>query len=258
MHSIKETITFISPHQDDIALSLACFLYQLALKKRDIQVVNCFTQSSYAPYSDFTLRKDITNMRNLEDRNFYAQVDPSGAFHIYNLSEPDSLIRLSNQDLDYHLLDRPLDTEDIIDCFRIRKKLIGLIKGIVMLPMAIEYHIDHVLACLAGLSTITTCDNLCFYLDVPSWLRTEMQDICKRVDTVENMIACKLVPYIYSSEYNWDKRALSTIYKSQISEQELNAFASAPFQGEIFLVPSKSLVAQKLSLRKVTWTDLRT
>lgn len=248
----KETITIISPHQDDAALSLGNFIF--CHKETSIIIINCYTMSEYSPFCGGLNREGVMKKRSKEDAVFgnHIQMDSN---NFVNLDEPDGPIRLNTRNMDALLTERELTDIDLMHLYSLRQGMVGHLNGLLILPLGIGGHIDHNLACLAGLSLIKEYSSIAFYLDVPYWFRTSFEKIQERIRYVESLLGISLTPHIDQSTEKWDKKLLSRIYSSQITEKEVLQIVSAPFMGEIILTLSHS-IANKLTLKAIGWTDL--
>lgn len=249
---IKETITIISPHQDDAALSLGNFIVRR--RAASFNIVNCYTVSEYSPFHQGLNRDGVMKKRSEEDKVFrnHKQGD---SIRLTNLDEPDGPIRLNTRDMDALLTERVLSDRDIEHLSSLRRGMTGHLKGMLLLPLGIGGHIDHILACMAGLSLIKEYTSFAFYLDVPYWLRTSLEKVKQRARYIESFAGISLTPHIDSLPDVWDKRLLSQIYSSQITEKEILQIVNSPFQGEIVLASTNS-IANRLALQAVRWTDL--
>ncbi len=249
---IEKTITIISPHQDDAALSLGNFITRR--KVAPIIIVNCYTVSEYSPFHQGLNRSGVIKKRNEEDKAFrnYKQ---GASIRLINLDESDGPIRLKTRDMDVLLTERILSDKDIEHLSSLRREMAGHLKGMLLLPLGIGGHIDHILACLAGLSLIKEYTSFAFYLDVPYWLRVSLDKVQQRARYIESFAGISLIPHIDTLPEAWDKRLLSKIYSSQITEKDVSQIVNAPFQGEVVLASTNS-IATILSLQAIRWTDL--
>ena len=249
---IKETISIISPHQDDAALSLGNFIVRR--RAASINIVNCYTVSEYSPFHKRLNRDGVMKKRSEEDKVF-CNHKQGASIQLINLDEPDGPIRLNTRDMDVLLTERVLSDIDIEHLCSLRRGMTGHLKGLLLLPLGIGGHIDHILACIAGLSLIKEYTSFAFYLDVPYWLRVSLDKVQQRARCIESFAGISLTPHIDSLPEAWDKRLLSKIYSSQITEKEILQIVNSPFQGEIVLASTNS-IADRLALQAIRWTDL--
>lgn len=248
----RETITIISPHQDDAALSLGNFIFNH--KETSISIINCFTVTDYSPLYPVFDRADVMRKRRKEDVVFRTQINKNGIQFI-NLDEPDGPIRLNTRNMDAILTERNLNYKDRVHLSSLCKSMAKHLKGLLILPLGVGGHVDHNLACLAGISLIKDNSLIAFYLDVPYWLRSSLEKIKRRIQYIENLSGSSLTPYVEHSSTKWDKKLLSKMYTSQITKEEAIQIVAAPFMGEILLA-TNSLIPEKLALKEIEWTDL--
>ncbi len=67
---ISRVISIVSPHQDDAALSLGLTIRFLARERVSVRIVNCFTISNYAPFSESRDVQEVSALRRHEDARF--------------------------------------------------------------------------------------------------------------------------------------------------------------------------------------------
>ncbi len=181
-------IVVASPHRDDAAFSLGLSIERWLDAGHRVDVLNCFTQSDYAPYSDVaTLHKN--------DRMSFASAVRKREDAAWN-----RLLggRLRFNDLD--LLDAPLRlgcaleevlTVEIRLGDRARARVTGAIAKLArgaapetmafVLPLAIGNHIDHRIVRQAGLEALVASPlPVAFYEDLPYAARPEAMGELKR------------------------------------------------------------------------------
>lgn len=248
----NSTLTIISPHQDDAALSLSNFIMGHDLG--NIRIINFFTISEYCPYANVSERRDIMALRHKEDREFISYKHNS-TVDIIDLAEYDSLIRLGISNMDDIFTTQTLSNADVSCLHSLHRNMAPHIKGRVFVPLAIGGHIDHILAFLASISHFRCYNFVAFYLDVPYWLRTSIDVIKKHIHCIESLIGTILTPHASMVSPTWDKLKVSDIYKSQITRHEILEIVNSPFQGEVFFLP-EAINCEDLFLEAIEWTDL--
>ncbi len=168
-------IVVVSPHRDDAAFSLGLSIDGWLGAGHQVTVLNCFTQSDYAPFSDVASvhANDrvsfVSAVRRREDAAWGKLVGPRLQFH----------------DLD--LLDAPLRLAIRVDevqtasiragdraVSRVAGALAKLARGVgaggvgFALPLAVGSHIDHRVVRQAALETLAPMAlPLAFYEDLP-------------------------------------------------------------------------------------------
>jgi LmbE family N-acetylglucosaminyl deacetylase len=176
-HTLK--ILILSPHRDDAAFSLSIAITNWLGARHTVTILNVFTRSRYAPYSDadFVHENDqlsyVSAMRLREDEHFLRRITenlPKGLknnLHMVDLNLKDAPIRLRIP-LE-ELSDTPVNlTDPSIE--KIRKALTkqseaGAMEALV-LPAALGNHVDHLTVREAALP-FTTGLSSAFYEDLP-------------------------------------------------------------------------------------------
>ncbi len=147
----------ISPHPDDVALSLGCMLQE---RYRHTYILNTFTLSK----TDIG-REEITGLRMAEEQDF-AKMAGAQAFF---LGEPDSNYR----GVPWNYFDKTIRRADME---RIVGKYLGVFNEMdkdadIYIPMALGMHPDHVYCYYSALAILPRLQqapqSICFYEDVP-------------------------------------------------------------------------------------------
>jgi LmbE family N-acetylglucosaminyl deacetylase len=182
LHHTEHTplkILLLSPHRDDAAFSLSISITNWLRARHTVTILNIFTRSRYAPYSDagFVHENDelsyVSAMRLREDEHFLRRITqdlPKGLknnLHMIDLNLKDAPIRLRIP-LE-ELSDTPVNPADAA-IEKIRKALIkqsemGAMQALV-LPAALGNHIDHLTVREAAMSFTTSIPSS-FYEDLP-------------------------------------------------------------------------------------------
>jgi len=172
-------ILILSPHRDDAAFSLSIAITNWLTARHVVTILNVFTRSRYAPYSDadFVHENDqlsyVSAMRLREDENFLRRITetlPKGLksnLHMIDLNLKDAPIRLRIP-LE-ELSDTPVSpTDPAIE--KIRKTLVkqseaGAMEALVV-PAALGKHVDHLTVREAAIPFTSTIP-AAFYEDLP-------------------------------------------------------------------------------------------
>jgi LmbE family N-acetylglucosaminyl deacetylase len=161
-------IVVLSPHRDDAAFSLSLALETWIAKGHVVQVINCFTRSAFAPFSDAdSLHANdrasyVTAVRLREDESWRRQYGKRLTFNDLNLK--DAPIRLRCPEEELCTLDvNP--TEKAIQ--KIAKAIEQANADAVVLPLALGNHIDRLTARYAGLLKPNPAKPHAFYEDLP-------------------------------------------------------------------------------------------
>ena len=164
-------IVIMSPHRDDAAFSLSLSVEHWLSAGHTVQVLNCFTQSEYAPYSDAESlhsndrRSFVSALRKREDVAWNKML--KGRLQITDLDLLDAPLRLACSVDDVMTVEiRPGDRAVARVAGAIEKAARN--RAAIAVPLAIGGHIDHRVTHRAALDVLTTMSIPCmFYEDLP-------------------------------------------------------------------------------------------
>jgi LmbE family N-acetylglucosaminyl deacetylase len=251
----KLNILILSPHRDDAAFSLALAIEAWLTAGHTVTLLNVFTRSLDAPYSDadFIHENDrlsyVSAMRLREDELFLQRLTQSRARKAHllmvdlNLKDASIRLRIPAEALS----DTPVNPEDpAIE--KIRKALtrqseLGTLEALV-LPLALGNHVDHLTVREAALPLPTQLPSA-FYEDLPyaATYPSVSADLDHIRDTTTNL-GEPLTPTFYPTEAAPEaaaqptaaqeaaaeriarKRHLALGYASQIDEEAANLIAN--------------------------------
>jgi LmbE family N-acetylglucosaminyl deacetylase len=226
-------ILILSPHRDDAAFSLSIAIIKWLTARHTVTILNVFTRSRYAPYSDaaFVHENDelsyVSAMRLREDEHFLRRVTetlPKGLknhLHMIDLNLKDAPIRLRIP-LE-ELSDTPVNpTDSSIE--KIRKALTrqseaGAMEAVV-LPAALGKHVDHLTVREAAMPFATAIP-AAFYEDLPyatthPSAATDLEFLRESADQRNEPLS----PVLYQIESAVErKRKLILGYASQIDDE---------------------------------------
>jgi LmbE family N-acetylglucosaminyl deacetylase len=206
-------ILILSPHRDDAAFSLALAIETWLTAGHTITLLNVFTRSLHAPYSDadFIHENDrlsyVSAMRLREDELFLQRLTQplsrahKAHLHMADLNLKDAPIRLRIPD--DALYDTPVNPEDpAIE--KIRKALtrqseLGNLEALV-LPAALGHHVDHLTVREAALPLAATLPSA-FYEDLP--YAASHPSVAADLDALQNAAAKigePLTPILYPTQ----------------------------------------------------------
>ncbi len=168
-------IVVVSPHRDDAAFSLGLSIEDWLQAGHRVEILNCFTQSEYAPFSDVDSlhgndkRSFVSAVRRREDVAWNKLV--GGRLKITDLDLLDAPLRLACS------VDEVL-TIEIRPGDRAVARVVGAVRKLaekvepgqiaLALPLAIGEHIDHRVVHHAALEALATAAvPLAFYEDLP-------------------------------------------------------------------------------------------
>lgn len=168
-------VVVLSPHRDDAAFSLGLAIEAWLGAGHRVEVLNCFTQSEYAPYSDVESlhgndrRSFVSAVRRREDIAWNKLV--GGKLKITDLDLLDAPLRLACAVDDVLTIEiRPGD--------RAVARIAGALKKLadraepgqtaLVLPLAVGGHIDHRVVHQAALEVLAEATlPMAFYEDLP-------------------------------------------------------------------------------------------
>ena len=230
-------ILILSPHRDDAAFSLSLAIASWLTARHTVTILNVFTRSRYAPYSDaaFVHENDelsyVSAMRFREDELWVRRINetlPKGLknnLHLLDLNLKDAPIRL-RLPLE-QLSDTPVNPADSA-IEKIRRSLTkqseaGSVEAIV-LPAALGKHVDHLTVREAALPFTATIPTA-YYEDLPyaathPSAATDLQALRDAGETANQPLsALVLEPATSPEEAVARKRKLILNYASQIDEE---------------------------------------
>ena len=217
-------IAVVSPHRDDAAFSLGLTVQVWLESGHDVEVVNCFTRSTYAPHADFEFIHSndrlarVTALRQREDTSWqkmYSGKKPG----FTDLNLKDAPLRLHAKLEQVCAL--PVNPEDKA-MVKIPKAIKDVNADALVVPLALGGHVDHrtvraaVLA--AGLpSEMPTA----FYEDLPYAARP---GVAESIGSEAQTTGSDLQPLFATTDYlgavaESRKRSLALCYDSQIPDE---------------------------------------
>lgn len=254
-----KTISVISPHYDDAALSLALSIGLWLDAGVCVRVVNCFTQSDHAPHARIApipqalagrivarLRRSlsahsaqgsagvatftrgrrieiVSDLRRREDsvfRNCYSP--PLGALDLGCVDAPAREDATGRPILGGRL--SPADIEIVASLSEIFRRLTA--EDSVIAPLGLGGHVDHRIARQAAIDAVGP-SRLAFYEELPyaagigsEVVAAEVRDVQALTGLKEPLV--KIVPAINSTV---DKEPLISVYRSQFSRREFRGIA---------------------------------
>ncbi len=226
-------IVVVSPHRDDAAFSLGLAIEVWLAGGHSVEVLDCFTRSVYAPYSD-------TDSLHTNDRMSYvtalrAREDIAwaklyhGDLRITDLRLKDAPIRLRCSPRD--VLGRSALSTD--------KALLVIQRGLsragadaFMLPLAIGSHVDHATALEGAVPGVSGHIACAFYEDLPyaAWPGGG-SDMEHKVVDAASLLGEPLTPLFAGPAMDINtavarKRQMALCYDSQIDDTVVEQIAS--------------------------------
>jgi LmbE family N-acetylglucosaminyl deacetylase len=196
---------------DDAAFSIAGVLKQLAANGHPIVIVNCFTDTRFAPYRP-GIEGDVPNIRREEDLAFARSL--GGECTIVELGFRDALLRGGIRSVILpHGDGAGVETAiaELEDRLPEESQ-----SNVVFAPLGIGFHADHVIACRAAIATYGG-HALAFYEDLPYAGSAGEEAIVVRADTVSRALGIALSPQlVHSADGLAFKESACLHYRSQI------------------------------------------
>jgi LmbE family N-acetylglucosaminyl deacetylase len=227
-------IVVVSPHRDDAALSLGLTIQAWLAARHTVTVVNCFTRTVYAPFSDAqSLHANdrmsyVTALRLREDEVWQRLSGRGLTFVDLRLKDAPIRLRCAVDDV----CQTPVNPEDkAIE--KIRKALSALTIDALVLPLAFGDHVDHLTARDAAIACSTDRLPTAFYEDLPYFAGdVDLLNIDARAKEMGGSLAPVLLPE-YGSKSETDsmeeavakKLRIALCYDSQIDDATARSVA---------------------------------
>ncbi len=217
-------ILILSPHRDDAAFSLSLSIHHWLAAGHKVTLLNVFTRSLYAPYSDAeTVHTNdrlayVSALRRREDEEFLKQIP--GA-EMVDLNIKDAPIRLH---CDSSIVcDMDVNPEDTA-IPKIRKAIATMAAAhhafsALVLPLGLGHHVDHRVARDASLP-LTTDLPCAFYEELPYATRDGVRvDLSRFREDTNTRLHEPLFPVLCHGTHTRPtelKRRIALLYASQI------------------------------------------
>jgi LmbE family N-acetylglucosaminyl deacetylase len=162
-------IAIVSPHRGDAAFALGLAVAAWLAEGHAVEVVNCFTRSEFAPYSDAgSLHANdrmsfVTAVRKREDEAWRKRYGVA-KLKITDLNLKDAPMRLHCKP--YEVFGRVADgSEKVVSKIRRAVEMSGATA--IVLPLGLGGHVDHLSARDAAMPSNTSAVGLAFYEEQP-------------------------------------------------------------------------------------------
>jgi LmbE family N-acetylglucosaminyl deacetylase len=223
-------IIVVSPHLNDAAFSLSLAIESWIAARHKVVVLNCFSRSQDALYSDFESvhandrPSFVTALRRREDAAWNRQF--GSGLTVVDLNMKDAPLRLhcSAEEV-YGLTINPEDKW----LLKIRKAIEAQIPNAVLLPLGLGGHMDHLVVRQAGIPFASSDAPCGFYEDIASIASTEQ--IEEQVENLSRELKAVLAPAFAAApcdvaDATARKRRAALHYDSQIDDAEVNRIAT--------------------------------
>jgi LmbE family N-acetylglucosaminyl deacetylase len=222
-------IVVVSPHRDDAAFALTLAIGSWIEAGHKVSVLNCFSRSEEAPFSDADSvhandrMSFVTALRGREDEAWRRQY--GSALTLVDLNMKDAPQRLHcSADEAYGLTVNSNDKA----LTKIQKAIERINPGAVVLPLGLGGHIDHATARQAMVGVASTALPCAFYEEMPFAIKVEK--IEEQVQELGRTLNVRLVP-TFTNEPNGiiaavaRRRRAILCYDSQIGDAEVEQIA---------------------------------
>ena len=250
-------ISIVSPHRDDAAFSLGLAIRTWLAAGHTIDVVNCFTRSDYAPFSDVASlhvndRTTYVSALRLREDQAWQRSLRAGAKKLrltdLNLKDAPRRLRISANDV----CGLPVAAEDKA-LLKIRKSLQTLKFDALLIPLALGGHVDHKTARDAAMGCIPAGVPCAFYEDLPYATRPNAaEEIADDVASLGLALTAGFIgPPQDPAAAVADKRAMAQCYDSQIDSEVTGQIAGfcERYQGRERMWGNVAWQASALALR---------
>ena len=215
-HFHDQSILAISPHPDDLALSVGSFLSGLVRVAR-VECLTVFTRSVWAPYRDGLSEADTTLWRREEEASFWRKLGIPGQ----NLDLEDAGVRGYDAATE---LTADHQADPIVS--RCRAEMQAVIQSRpwhwLLIPAGIGNHIDHLIAREAARRARPPRSRLLMYEEMP--YAANLTETA--IDETIHAVFPHARPFRHESEeLIREKNELCKAYPSQVADMELQAVA---------------------------------
>jgi len=222
-------IVVVSPHRDDAAFGLALAIGSWIEAGHKVSVLNCFSRSEEALFSDAgsvhanDRMSFVTALRGREDETWRRQY--GSALALVDLNMKDAPLRLHcAPDEVYGLTVNPNDKALV----KIQRAIDRVNPGAVVLPLGLGGHIDHVTARQAAVGVASTALACAFYEDMP--FAVGLEDIDEKVRELGREVKIGLAPVFAGGPVDLSvatarKRRAVLCYDSQIDDAGVEKIA---------------------------------
>ncbi|HEX8460245.1 MAG TPA: PIG-L family deacetylase [Segetibacter sp.] len=206
-------IYILSPHIDDAAFGLALTISKCTGSKISVTVINCFTITKWTaiPVHNKELNA-VSQLRKEEDAAFYKTIGAD--IKIINLDLLDAPLRNG-----YIFQEQPFQPNELALVDELAQLLQTHVDGLLLCPLAIGNHIDHVI-CRAAVIKSYTKTPVLFYEDLPYAQRITQQQIELHIRQLEEELKASFSNYTSGFlDCTINKEQVIRLYKSQMNDE---------------------------------------
>lgn len=215
------TINVISPHHDDACFSLGIALSRFLREGYKVNVINCYTVSSYTVGRKNNDASIVSAIRKEEDSAFISKLGPGAS--ATDLGFSDSL----NRGQAFKYSTRPIGQADSEELRQVAAALsVALKPGPILIPLSVGHHPNHRIAHMAGIQSRDGNEFIGFYEDLPYSANLTEAQVIDYVRDAETALGRTLSPLVISSDGGARLKArLAGSYVSQLGEKTVRKLA---------------------------------
>jgi LmbE family N-acetylglucosaminyl deacetylase len=211
-------ITVVSAHRGDAALAIGMSVAAWLEQGHAVEVVSCFTRSEFAPFSDVGSLHANDRMsfasatRKREDESWTKML--RGKFTMTDLNMKDAPLRLHCEPDEVFGLTVNLEEKSAV---KIRKAIERSGAELLVLPLALDGHVDRVTARDAGVAFWQATLPVAFYEDLPQALALSDEALREAALAVRGDLEPTFMR-VTADDAVARKRRVAWCYDSQIDE----------------------------------------
>ncbi len=215
-------ILVLSPHRDDAAFSLSLSIAHWLSVKHKVTILNVFTRSLYAPYSDAESVHEndrlqwVSAMRKREDEAFLKQIPGAS---MTDLNMKDAPIRLHCGASIVCDMDVRADDSALPKIHKAVSEILSEAPHALVIPLGLGHHVDHRVV-RDGTLSLTPNVPCAFYEELPYATREGVQiDLSRFREDTEHRYHEDLHPVLCHGTHTHpteQKRRIALLYSSQI------------------------------------------
>ena len=247
-------IAVVSPHRGDAAFGLGLAIGAWVAAGNKVVVVNCFSRSEFAPYSDVgsVHANDrvsfATAVRHREDVSWQRMF--GNALTLEDLNLKDAPLRMHIPAKDVASVKMNATDKGLL---KIQKALEKLQANAVVLPLALGGDVDHRVAREAATAQVNWALPCCFYEELPDALEMSDETIVTEAGAVGKAAGVELAPVFgsaVSEEAEKLKLRMVLRYDSQVNDETAERIAafSKRYEGRERLWGNAAWLGSKLAI----------
>lgn len=226
----------LSPHIDDAAFGLALTISKCANNNISVTIINCFTVTKWTAIPVENKETNaVSLLRKNEDAAFYKAI---GDVNIINLDLLDAPLRNG-----YIFQEQAFQQNELELIDELKDLLEKHVDGMLLCPLGIGHHIDHVI-CRAAVLKLYDKLNVLFYEDLPYAKRISYELIKQHIKDLELQLNVSLTNHTDGLlNCSIDKEQAIRLYKSQMNDEiaseimaHLNALKGERIWGEEMVI----------------------